>query len=166
VKFLEILVTKLRFNFSTKESIMQAEIDFSRTPFGGYAFTEADRGRLTKAMRRVYDIMCQDPNRWFIITELASLAKVPAASLGSYLSYLRGFGFEVQKEHIDNGLYQYRLGLRVAATLPKKKKKIDCAIEFIEEITNAIGKYPYLNGQTIVADAREVLKIIDPKNYK
>jgi hypothetical protein len=41
------------------------------------------------------------------------------------------------------------------------QRKLDIAKAFIEEITRASGKYPYLNNTIIIQDAYKTLKEID-----
>lgn len=46
------------------------------------------------------------------------------------------------------------------------KQKLKIAINFIEELTDATGRFTYLNDTGVVSEARKILKIINPENHK
>ena len=94
--------------------------------------------------------MMNNPYQRFTLEDLADASGVPQSSVGSYLCYLRrDFGYEVPKEHIKNGLYEYWLGARGD---PKGKPQEDPDKVFMREIDHILRAILVCleNGQTAV----------------
>ncbi len=69
-----------------------------------------DSSRLTGQIQRIYNTI-QNGN-WFTLGELADLTGAPEASISAQLRNLRKQRFGnhiIEKKHLDNGLYSYRL---------------------------------------------------------
>jgi len=92
--------------------------DFSANPidpadvhFDGETYEpERDAVRLGKQMRRVYNVMID--GQWRTLAELAAAAEAPEASVSARLRDLRKTRFGariVDRHHITNGLFEYRL---------------------------------------------------------
>ena len=98
--------------------------NFQETNFGGSDYDPArDAARMSDGMAAVYSVMAKNNMRQFTLEKLAELSGVPQSSVGSYLCYLRrDFGYEVPKQHIENGLYVYSLGNKGQ---PKGKQKTE-----------------------------------------
>ena len=79
--------------------------------FNGPAYVaERDWKRLSTQLSRVF--YCMKDNRWRTLGEISTLTGDPEASVSAQLRHLRKERFgshEVEREHIKNGLYKYRL---------------------------------------------------------
>jgi len=96
----------------------QLAIDFNAPPppppqdrFNGSDYVpQRDDVRLRGQQLRVWELMRD--NRWHTLRQIAEATGDPEASISAQLRHLRKprFGaFVIQKEHLGNGLYQYRL---------------------------------------------------------
>ena len=75
---------------------------------------EEDHARLAGQMLRVFELM-QD-GQWRTLNEIATATGDPAASISAQLRHLRKArfgGHTVEREHQGNGLYLYRLIVKV-----------------------------------------------------
>ncbi len=69
-----------------------------------------DDERLTGQLRRVWEVMSDE--RWHTLREIAEATRDPEASVSAQLRHLRKDRFgahTVEKDHLGNWLYQYRL---------------------------------------------------------
>lgn len=69
-----------------------------------------DDERLSNQTKRVFD--CMKDGQWRTLFEIAEIAEAPQASVSAQLRHLRKdrFGHHtVEKEHVANGLFKYRL---------------------------------------------------------
>lgn len=90
----------------------QKVLDFSiHLKFNGSDYDPArDNRRLTGQLLRVWDLM--KDQRWRTLKELAVATGDPEASVSAQLRHLRKprfGGHIVEKEHIRNGLFRYRV---------------------------------------------------------
>ena len=80
-------------------------------PFDGDDYNDKrDRNRLTGQIRRVYELM--KDGQWRSLDQIHNATGDPHASISAQLRHLRKpkFGSHVvQKDHLGNGLYMYRL---------------------------------------------------------
>lgn len=79
--------------------------------FDGKTYEPAfDRKRLFRALRKIFDIMCD--HDWHTIHELAQLCCISETSASARIRDLRKerFGsFEVKAQRVNDGIWQYRL---------------------------------------------------------
>jgi hypothetical protein len=71
---------------------------------------ERDSERLTGQLLRIFEVV--KDSKWRTLKEIAMLTGDPEASISAQLRHLRKprFGsYEVEKQHIDRGLYKYRV---------------------------------------------------------
>ena len=71
---------------------------------------ERDRLRLTGQLRRVFDLMTD--GRWRTLAAIAEATRDPVASVSAQIRHLRKpkfGGHTVERRHVGNGLYEYRL---------------------------------------------------------
>lgn len=71
---------------------------------------ERDSVRLTGQLLRVFDAI-KDGN-WYTLNAIAEVTEDPPASVSAQLRHLRKprfGGYNIEKKHIENGLYVYRL---------------------------------------------------------
>lgn len=116
--------------------------NFHETNFAGDDYDPArDLQRMADGMGSVFAVMMRSPDVWYKLETLSELSGVPQSSVGSYLSYLRrDFGYSVPKEHLGNGLYQYKLGVRGEPSVAKKKATNDnaAALEMCQILWDAL----------------------------
>lgn len=68
--------------------------------------------RLTAQLGRIFAVMAD--GQWRTLAEISELTGAPTPSVSAQLRHLRKpefGGYTVEREHIENGLYQYRLEL-------------------------------------------------------
>ena len=79
--------------------------------FDGADYTpDRDDDRLTGQLLRVWNCMCD--GKWRTLAQIEKITGDPPASISAQLRHLRKprFGAHlVEKEYINNGLYQYRV---------------------------------------------------------
>lgn len=66
--------------------------------------------RLTAQLGRIFHVMLD--GEWHTLAEISALTGAPTPSVSAQLRHLRKpefGGYTVEREHIGNGLYQYRL---------------------------------------------------------
>lgn len=90
----------------------QLAIDFDAPPrFDGSDYShERDAKRLAGQMLRVFDYM--KSGHWHTLGEIAAATGDPPASISAQLRHLKKkrFGSHgLEKEHVGNGLFKYRL---------------------------------------------------------
>ena len=71
---------------------------------------ERDNPRLKGQLLRVWDVM--KDGQWRTLREIANKTNDPEASISAQLRHLRKERFgshHIEREHINNGLYRYRL---------------------------------------------------------
>ena len=86
--------------------IFQQELRFDGADYS----PERDNPRLKGQLLRVWEVMRD--GKWRTLREISNLTKDPEASISAQLRHLRKerFGSHlVEREHIGNGLYRYRL---------------------------------------------------------
>jgi hypothetical protein len=86
---------------------MQYQLDI----FSGADYqNDRDNKRLTGQLLKIYDII-KDGN-WRTLNQISYEARAPEASVSAQLRNLRKKPFEknIERRHIKNGLYEYRLG--------------------------------------------------------
>jgi len=69
-----------------------------------------DNARLTGQLLRIWDVVCDE--KWRTLREIANLTGDPEASISAQLRHLRKprfGGHTVERQHIEGGLYKYRL---------------------------------------------------------
>lgn len=69
-----------------------------------------DQARLTSQICRVWN--CMVDGKWRTLKEIADLIDAPESSVSAQLRHLRKSRFgahEVEREHIKNGLFKYRV---------------------------------------------------------
>ena len=72
--------------------------------------SKRDNARLTGQLLRIWDVVCDE--KWRTLREIANLTGDPEASISAQLRHLRKprfGGHTVERQHIDGGLYKYRL---------------------------------------------------------
>lgn len=77
--------------------------------FNGVA-TNADESRLTAQFGRIFSLMCDAG--WRTLDEIAERTGDPTPSISAQLRHMRKArfgGHVVERRHIANGLYEYRL---------------------------------------------------------
>lgn len=83
----------------------------SLTPFNGSDYSHTrDAPRLTEQIQRVFTVL-SDRN-WHALSHIAMLTGDPEASISAQIRHLRKArfgGWEIEKKHMGNGLYLYRL---------------------------------------------------------
>lgn len=83
----------------------------SLTPFNGSDYDHnRDAPRLTEQIQRVFTVL-SDRN-WHALSHIAMLTGDPEASISAQIRHLRKArfgGWEIEKKHMGNGLYLYRL---------------------------------------------------------
>lgn len=81
------------------------------TPFNGSDYDHTrDAPRLTEQIQRVFTVL-SDRN-WHALSHIAMLTGDPEASISAQIRHLRKArfgGWEIEKKHMGNGLYLYRL---------------------------------------------------------
>ena len=79
--------------------------------FDGADYTpDRDDARLNGQLLRVWNCMCD--GRWRTLAQIEKITGDPPASISAQLRHLRKPRFgahNVEKEYLNNGLYQYRL---------------------------------------------------------
>jgi hypothetical protein len=79
--------------------------------FNGADYVPArDNGRLTKQLTRIYELMSD--HEWRTLVQIEEVTGDPTPSISAQLRHLRKerFGSHViDKRHLGNGLYEYRL---------------------------------------------------------
>jgi hypothetical protein len=71
---------------------------------------ERDNPRLKGQLLRIWDVM--KDGQWRTLREIANKTNDPEASISAQLRHLRKERFgshQIEREHITNGLYRYRL---------------------------------------------------------
>ena len=71
---------------------------------------ERDNIRLTGQLLRIWNVVID--NQWHTLSEIAQKTNDPEASVSAQLRHLRKprFGGDtVEREHVSNGLYKYRV---------------------------------------------------------
>lgn len=80
-------------------------------PFDGAGYEpRRDHDRLKGQIKRIYDLMSD--GRWRTLDDIAAATGDPHASISAQLRHLRKpkfGGHDVERQHIANGLHQYRL---------------------------------------------------------
>lgn len=74
-----------------------------------------DRARLAGQIRRVFDLMRD--GQWRTLDAIAGATGDPHASISAQLRHLRKpkfGGHTVERRHVGNGLYEYRLAVNAA----------------------------------------------------
>lgn len=89
--------------------------DAPRQPrFNGADYVpERDNARLAGQMQRVFELMSD--GQWRTLQEIADQTGDPPASISAQLRHLRKSrfgGHTIEKDHLGNGLYSYRLKAR------------------------------------------------------
>lgn len=72
--------------------------------------SKRDNARLTGQLLRIWDVVCDE--KWRTLKEIANLTGDPEASISAQLRHLRKprfGGHTVERQHIEGGLYKYRL---------------------------------------------------------
>lgn len=72
--------------------------------------SKRDNARLTGQLLRIWDVVCDE--KWRTLREIANLTGDPEASISAQLRHLRKprfGGHTVERQHIEGGLYKYRL---------------------------------------------------------
>ena len=86
-------------------------IKYNNEVFDGATYEhKRDSHRLTGQMQRIYD--CMSNGMWYTLKEVSEITGAPEASASAGIRNLRKErfgGFTVDREHISNGLYKYRL---------------------------------------------------------
>jgi hypothetical protein len=82
-----------------------------RAHFNGPDYVpERDHARLTGQLNRVFNAM--KDSKWRTLNEIADITGDPVASISAQLRHLRKArfgGHTVEREHVGNGLYRYRV---------------------------------------------------------
>lgn len=94
--------------------------------FGAGYNAERDKARLTKSVRLVYEAMKDE--RWCTLRELSAKTGKPEASVSAHMRTLRtpkGGGYCILREHIEGGLYKYRLDHSLPSNYEPKGKPMD-----------------------------------------
>lgn len=68
---------------------------------------DRDGARLNAQQKRVW--LAMRDGQWRTLADIAQLTQDPEASVSARLRDLRRFGFTVDREYIENGLWKYRL---------------------------------------------------------
>lgn len=71
---------------------------------------ERDNARLTGQLLRIWNVV--NDWQWHTLKNISELTGDPEASISAQLRHLRKprfGGYEVEREHIQNGLYRYRV---------------------------------------------------------
>ena len=71
-----------------------------------------DSHRLTGQMQRIYD--CMSDGGWKTLSQVSEVTGAPEASASAGIRNLRKErfgGFTVDREHVSNGLYRYKLNM-------------------------------------------------------
>lgn len=93
----------------------------SLTPFNGSNYDHTrDAPRLTEQIQRVFTVL-SDRN-WHALSHIAMLTGDPEASISAQIRHLRKArfgGWEIEKKHMGNGLYLYRLTGERTDPVPK-----------------------------------------------
>jgi len=77
-------------------------------PAGGSTFDEArDGARLNAQCKRVHDATVN--KGWTTLREISAVTGDPEASISARLRDLRAFGFKVEREYVERGLWRYRV---------------------------------------------------------
>ena len=69
-----------------------------------------DDARLTGQVLRIWNVVCDE--NWYTLREIADRTGDPEASISAQLRHLRKprfGGHQVERMHMNNGLYKYRL---------------------------------------------------------
>ena len=85
-------------------------IDFEAARFNGPDLVAVDHARLGEQLQRIFDLMRDGQFR--TLREIREATGAPESSISSQLRHLRKprFGSHVvERDHVSNGLYQYRL---------------------------------------------------------
>lgn len=69
--------------------------------------SERDGKRLGDQCRKVFDAM--KDGQWRTLAELSELTGAPEASASARLRDLRRYGFKVEREYVERGLWRYRV---------------------------------------------------------
>ena len=68
---------------------------------------ERDKARLCAQALRVFDLM--KDGQWRTLPEIAGMTGDPTPSVSARLRQIRGAGHTVEREHVSNGLWKYRV---------------------------------------------------------
>jgi hypothetical protein len=68
---------------------------------------ERDGKRLNLQARRVHAVMRD--HEWHTLAEISTATGDPEASVSARLRDLRRWGFTIDRQHLRNGLHQYRM---------------------------------------------------------
>jgi hypothetical protein len=71
---------------------------------------ERDNARLTGQLLRIWNVVCD--GEWRTLSEISQITGDPEASISAQLRHLRKprfGGYEVEREHVKDGLYRYRV---------------------------------------------------------
>ena len=86
-------------------------IKYNNEVFDGATYDhKRDSHRLTGQMQRIYD--CMSDGRWKTLSQVSEVTGAPEASASAGIRNLRKErfgGFTVDREHVSNGLYRYKL---------------------------------------------------------
>jgi hypothetical protein len=85
--------------------------DYGSPEFNGDDYQpERDKPRLQAQMKRIFDLMSD--GQWRTLQEIADTTKDPPSSVSAQLRHLRKKrfgGYLVERDHMGNGLYKYRV---------------------------------------------------------
>jgi hypothetical protein len=82
---------------------------------------ERDNKRLSNQLFRIWD--CMKDGSWRTLKEISIVTESPEASVSAQLRHLRKERFgshAVERDHVKNGLYKYRLVINKETALRKK----------------------------------------------
>lgn len=127
------------------------------TPFNGSDYShDRDAPRLTEQIQRVFTVL-SDRN-WHALSHIAMLTGDPEASISAQIRHLRKArfgGWEIEKKHMGNGLYLYRLtGERLEPTTQPPSDLIPLPPAAPELLEIAHKKLGQLRGELDVERAK------------
>lgn len=94
-----------------KDQLGLTLFDYAGQRFNGADYEpERDNSRLGPQLERVYAIMAD--HKWHTLYEIADRTGAPPPSVSAQLRHLRKARFgahQIERRHVGNGLYEYRL---------------------------------------------------------
>ena len=92
----------------------QGQVEAAAFEFEGPADDDSRTARLTAQLRAIRDLMLD--GQWRTLAEIEQVTGFPQASISAQLRHLRKrrFGsYVVEKQHVEHGLWQYRVAVLV-----------------------------------------------------